>query len=127
MATFFSEGVYRVGDGVSRPHLIVASPPEYTAEARAARIEGDVEIFATIGDDGVPRDLRVEKSLGYGLDEKAIECVSKYQFEPGILEGRPVPVAASIRVGFRLALIAKPAVNSTSTATVRLSDLDDAP
>ena len=121
VATFFSEGVYRIGDGVSRPHLITTSPPEYTAEARSGRIEGTVELLATIGEDGVPRDLRVEKSLGYGLDEKAVECVLKYRFEPGLLEGRPVPVAASIGVGFSLGLI----IERASTPTVRLSVPDE--
>jgi TonB family protein len=102
VATFYSEGVYRVGGGVSVPRLLTTQEPEYTAEARAARIEGSVGLIVTIGQDGIARDIRVEKSLGYGLDEKAIECVCKWRFSPGVMNGEPVPVAANISVGFSL-------------------------
>jgi hypothetical protein len=47
MAMFHSEGVYRVGGGVSVPRLLVNNPPEYTAEAGGARIEGQVELLVT--------------------------------------------------------------------------------
>jgi protein TonB len=78
MAMFHSEGVYRVGGGVSVPRLLVNNPHEYTAEAHGARIEGQVELVVTIGEDGIARDMRIQKSLGYGLDEKAIDCVSNW-------------------------------------------------
>jgi TonB family protein len=80
MAMFHSEGVYRIGSGVSTPRLLMTQPPEYTAGARAARIEGQVELTITVGEDGVPRDLRIEKPLEYGLEKKAIECVRKWRF-----------------------------------------------
>jgi protein TonB len=107
MPVFFSPGVYRVGGGVSVPKLVTNSLPEYTHEARAARIEGAVELLVTIGEDGAPRDMQVQGTLGYGLDEKAIECVARWRFRPGVYQGSPVPVAASIQVNFRLAFGAR--------------------
>jgi periplasmic protein TonB len=102
MARFFSEGVYRIGGGVSVPRLLTMQQPEWTAEARAAQIEGAVELLATIGQDGIPRDLRVQEALGFGLDEEAIRCVRSWRFTPGVLAGSPVPVAATLKVNFLL-------------------------
>ena len=76
--------------------------PEYTAEARAARIEGAAELLVVIGEDGAPHSVQVQKALGYGLDEKAIECVVRWRFKPGVYQDKPVPVAATLVVNFRL-------------------------
>lgn len=100
--SFFSPGVYRVGSGVSVPKLLTSSRPVHTEAARAARIEGTVELLAVIGEDGAPRDIQVQKGLGFDLDEKAIECAARRRFSPGVLQRNPVPVAATIRVNFRL-------------------------
>jgi TonB family protein len=102
MAVLFSPGVYRVGGGVSVPKLITSTQPEYTAEARAARIQGTAELLVVIGEDGVPHSARVQKALSYGLDEKAIECVARWRFNPGVYQDEPVPVAATLIVNFRL-------------------------
>jgi protein TonB len=46
--------------------------------------------------------VRVAQSLGLGLDEKALEAVRQWRFEPGRLEGRAVAVVVNIQVNFRL-------------------------
>ena len=71
MANFFSEGVCRVGGGLSVPRLLSSQKPEYTAEVRGARIEGAVDLLITIGQDGIPRNFHIQKGVGYGLDQKA--------------------------------------------------------
>jgi len=76
--------------------------PEYSEEARRAKYQGVVVLYAEIGRDGRARNLRVTRSLGLGLDEKAIEAVAKWRFRPGYKDGRPVTVAATIEVNFRL-------------------------
>lgn len=47
-------------------------------------------------------NLKVPHSLGLGLDEKAMECVAKWRFKPGMKDGQPVTVQAQIEVNFRL-------------------------
>jgi periplasmic protein TonB len=51
---------------------------------------------------GHPQDLKVMRALGLGLDQKAIEAVEKWTFKPGMKDGKPVPVIATIEVNFRL-------------------------
>ena len=58
--------------------------PTYTPEALAAKIEGMIELFGTIGEDGIPRDLEVITPLGFGLDQKAVECVQEWRFTPPV-------------------------------------------
>jgi TonB family protein len=94
--------VYRIGGGVSAPALVYKVEPEYSEEARKAKFQGTVMIYVVVDEKGNPRDLRVVRPLGLGLDEKAVEAVSKWRFKPGFLNGKPVSVAATIEVNFRL-------------------------
>ena len=84
------------------PTLIYKAEPEYTEEARQAHLQGTVLISAKITPDGRATELKVLRSLGMGLDEKALECVAKWRFKPGFKNGQPVPVVAQIEVNFRL-------------------------
>jgi protein TonB len=98
----FGGHVYRVGNGISTPRVIYDPEPEYSPEARAAKYQGTVTLWAIIGPDGRPRGLRVERSLGMGLDEKALEAVNTWRFDPATKDGRPVPVMIEIEVSFHL-------------------------
>ena len=71
-------------------------------EARIAKFQGDVLLWVVVGADGIPRDVRVRRSLGMGLDEKAIAAVRTWRFEPAMKDGQAVPVQVSIEVNFRL-------------------------
>jgi len=95
-------GVYRVGGGVSAPHPFYDPDPEYSEEARKAKYQGSVMLWAIIDAEGRPRDLHIARSLGMGLDEKATEAVSRWRFTPALKDGRPVAVQISIEVAFRL-------------------------
>jgi TonB family protein len=95
-------GVYRVGGGVSEPRIIYDPDPEFSEEARKAKYQGVVVLSVIVGPDGRPHDIRVARSLGMGLDEKAIEAVNKWRFVPSMKDGRPVPVEVNIEVHFRL-------------------------
>jgi len=55
---------------------------EYTNEALAAKIEGDVILSLMVGPDDVPSDIKVVRGLGMGLDEKAVECLQPWRFKP---------------------------------------------
>ena len=95
-------GIYSAGDGVSIPRAIYSPEPEFSEEARRSKYQGEVTLLATIGADGRPRDLLVVRSLGMGLDEKALEAVRTWRFEPGKKDGRPVAVQMNIIVSFHL-------------------------
>ena len=95
-------GVYRVGGGVSAPKEIYSPEPEYSEEARKVKHMGVVVLRLVVGPDGVPRDIHVVRTLGLGLDEKAIEAVKMWRFEPGKKDGKPVATIANIEVNFHL-------------------------
>jgi len=95
-------GAYRIGGGVSAPRVASKREPQYSEEARIGRLEGTVTLSLVVGENGTPKNIRVLKPLGLGLDEKAIEAISVWQFTPGQKEGNPVPVMATIEVNFRL-------------------------
>lgn len=98
----FGGGVFRVGGGVTSPVPLYKPEPEYSEEARKAKYQGTVVLYVEVDATGKPRNLKVVRSLGLGLDEKAIEAVEKWKFRPGYKDGKPVTVAATIEVNFRL-------------------------
>jgi protein TonB len=95
-------GAYRIGDGVSSPHAIYAPDPEFSEEARKERFQGTVVLWVIVGPDGRTHDIRVHRSLGMGLDEKAIEALRQWRFEPGRKDGIAVAVQVNVEVNFRL-------------------------
>lgn len=95
-------GPFSVGRGVSAPRLIYSPDPPYTDEARKAKHQGTVGLWAVVGVDGRPRDLVISSSLGMGLDESALSTVRTWRFEPGTKDGRSVPVWMYVEVNFRL-------------------------
>ena len=95
-------GVFRVGGGVSAPRVLYQPDPEYSEEARKAKYEGTVVLGLIVGPDGRPHDIRVSRSLGLGLDEKAVEAVRLWKFEPARKNGQAVSVQINVEVEFRL-------------------------
>ncbi len=95
-------GVYRVGGGVSAPRAIYSPEPEFSEEARKAKYQGVTVLWVVVGPDGRTRDIQIQRSLGMGLDEKAIAAVREWKFEPARKDGIPVAVKVSIEVSFRL-------------------------
>jgi periplasmic protein TonB len=59
-------------------------------------------LMLTVGTDGVPRNVRVIRSLGMGLDEKAVEAVQTWKFEPAMKDGQPVALELAVEVDFHL-------------------------
>jgi TonB family protein len=98
-----AEPIYSIGGPVSAPVPIQSPLPAYTQEAGKKHIEGSVLLEVVIGKDGLARNVKVLRGLGYGLDESAIEAVTKHWiFKPGMINGQPVSVSANIEVSFRL-------------------------
>jgi protein TonB len=95
-------GTYRVGGSVLAPRPLAMPDPEYTEPAREAKLEGMCVLGLIVGADGKPRDIRVIRKLGMGLDEKAMIAVSQWTFAPATRDGIPVPVQISVQVSFKL-------------------------
>jgi periplasmic protein TonB len=84
------------------PTLLYKVEPDYSEQARLSRYNGTVLLRLVIDENGAPRDIRVVRSLGLGLDEKAIEAVRHWRFSPGLRDGKAVAVDANIEVNFQL-------------------------
>jgi TonB family protein len=95
-------GVYKVGGGISAPQAISAPDPEYTEEARRAKTQGTCILWLIVDAAGKPRDVKVVRGLGYGLDAKALEAVRQWRFQPSLKDGKPVDVQISVEVAFHL-------------------------
>ena len=86
----------------SNPVLVYKVEPEFTEEARKARVQGSVLIKAVVSETGIVREPQVTRSLGMGLDERAIEAVAKWRFKAGVKDCRAAPMSAWIEVHFHL-------------------------
>ncbi len=95
-------GVFQVGGGISAPRPVFTPDPEYSEPARRAKHQGIVVLWMVVGADGRPREVRVSRSLGMGLDEKAIEAVRQWKFEPARRNGVAVAVRINVEVDFKL-------------------------
>jgi len=77
--------------------------PVYTEEAKEAGLEGTVVLYAEVTPYGQAEGVRVLRSLGLGLDEKAVEAVRQWRFEPAFTEqGQPRRVGTTVSVDFSL-------------------------
>ena len=100
---------------ITGPKVISKSDPAYSEEARRAGISGTVRLSLVVSEEGVPQNIKVTSSLGYGLDEKAVESVRAWKFQPGTKDGKPVSREAQVEVSFRL--LDKPPAPEPETLT----------
>ena len=103
--TVQDENSHTGGDDTSvdvPPTLIYKVEPSYTEEAIKAEVSGTVLVSVAVGPNGKPENMRVDRGLGHGLDEKAIEAVGRWRFLPGTKDGAPVTVTQKFVVNFRL-------------------------
>jgi TonB family protein len=97
------DSVYMAGvGGVSNPIPLVTPEAEFSDEARQHKYQGVCMIAVIVDAQGMPRNPRVVRSLGMGLDQKALEAVERYRFKPAMKNGKPVAAAISVLVNFRL-------------------------
>jgi len=94
--------VFQIGGGVTEPRLLQEIRPDYSDDGRKARIQGTVELLIIVNADGTVKFENVRKSLGYGLDQKAIDAVRKWRFTPGKKDGKPVATYVSVLINFSL-------------------------
>ena len=95
-------GVKEVGGGVSAPVVLFAPEPEFSDEARKAKVSGNVLVYLQVDEQGRPTHVRVVRGIGMGLDEKAIAAVRQYKFKPAMENGRAVAVEMDVDVTFNI-------------------------
>jgi len=86
----------------TQPVLIYKVEPEYSEDARKAKLQGEVVLRIEVDPRGAAQNISVVQSLGLGLDERAMAAVARWKFRPGYSGGKPVVTAAMIHVTFRL-------------------------
>jgi TonB family protein len=91
-----------VGLNMTPPILISKIDPAYPEEARKAKYQGTVVLNVEVGASGQVSSMRVVRSVGLGLDEKAIDAVRQWKFKPGMRDARPVAMQVRVEVNFRL-------------------------
>jgi len=101
------DGAYALGDGVTPPTPLTRIAPEVSDLAKRLFAQGDVLLSVVVKSDATLQDIRVVRSVGYGMDESAINTLRKWRFRPGSKDGMPVDVRIKVELAYRLAPDAK--------------------
>jgi len=108
------EGIYHPSKEVTVPKLIYSVEPEFSEQARKRKLTGATTVKFIVNADGTVRDPHVTKSAAdrftnnkdraaaASLDEKALQAVSKYRFEPARFQGKPVSCWLTTEVDFQI-------------------------
>lgn len=91
------------GAADTSPTILDKPKPEYTAEGRSLKIEGDVVVDMVFRANGTVQINHVISGLGHGLDEAAVRSAQQIKFKPAKRAGEPVDFPARVRIEFRLA------------------------
>jgi TonB family protein len=98
-----TSGPYKVNEeGVKPPVLVSEVKPKYTDDAKARRVQGNVELDVVVKSDGTVGDVTVTKSLDPELDEQAVKATKQWRFRPGTKDSKPVDVMVQIELTFTL-------------------------
>jgi TonB family protein len=95
-------GPYRPGAGISAPSIQREVRPDYTDEGRRRAVEGEVVLEIVVRADGSVGTITLLRGLGAGLDQRAIDAVHQWRFNPATRYGTPVDVMVEVSVEFRL-------------------------
>jgi len=114
------DGAYQVGNGVSAPSLMYRTSCEIPELARKIRAQGEVTLSLVVKADGSVRDVEIVQSAGYGMDERAVECIRKWRFKPGAKDGSPIDVA--FRFAYNFGLTPQPRVWGAGPLTFALDN-----
>jgi TonB family protein len=84
------------------PKVTYAPDPQYSEPARILKFGGVGVLGLIVDGDGKVRDIWVSRKLGLGLDQKAIQAVRTWRFDPALKDGNPVPTIVNVEVTFRV-------------------------
>ncbi|MEM6764533.1 MAG: energy transducer TonB [Bacteroidota bacterium] len=84
-------------------YRFISREVRYPQTARRRSVEGKVHLRFVVEADGKISNVKVVRGLGYGCDEEALRILNKMPiWEPGVLNGKAVPVYSSLAVEFRM-------------------------
>jgi TonB family protein len=92
-----------VASGTAAVTILEKPRPEYTAEGRSLKLEGDVVLDLIFLANGTVHVNRVISGLGHGLDEAAIRAAQQIKFKPAKQDNQPVDFPARVRIEFHMA------------------------
>lgn len=95
-------GIFVVGKGMTPPKVVSQRDPEFSKEARDAKYQGTVVMSLVVSKAGEARDISIVRPLGFGLDQKAVEAVAKWRFDPAKKDGEAVAAQIMVEVDFHL-------------------------
>jgi protein TonB len=90
-----------VSQGVSQGLLIKKIAPTYPGNALRMRMEGSVQLLATISKTGDISTVKILSGDG-GLARAAVDAVKQWKYRPYLLDGAPVEMQTQITVSFKL-------------------------
>lgn len=88
--------------GITPPKAIKKVEPTYPKNAKQAEKQGTVILLATIGLDGIAKNIKAETSLGFGLEDAAIAALKKFKFIPAKKDGKATKLTVRIPFEFTL-------------------------
>ena len=91
----------KIGGAVSAPVLMAAPEAEFSADAKAHKIDGSVIVTLWVDEQGMPTHVGILRGIGYGLDEEAVDAVKRYRFKPALENGTPVVVSMNVEIKFQ--------------------------
>jgi TonB family protein len=94
--------VFRVSKNIEGPKLLFQIDPEFSEEARKAKVSGKTIVSMVVDKSGAIQDIQIVQPIGYGLDDQAVRAVEQWRFSPAMRNGEPVAVLINVEVGFRL-------------------------
>jgi TonB family protein len=95
--------IFQIGkDGVKAPIPVYTPPPAFSEEARQGRYHATVLLDVTMDERGTINRIRIERAVGLGLDQNAVDTVKTWRFKPATRDGQPVPIEMLIEVAFNL-------------------------
>jgi TonB family protein len=99
----FMEKVYKAKPGeVAGPRVLKQVDPEFSEASRKAKYQGTMEVSLVVDRSGSVQNIRITSPLGMGLDEKKVEAVRQWKFQPGMKDGEPVAVKIAVEMDFHL-------------------------
>lgn len=99
--------------GVAAPKVLYAVDPKFPRSVRKKKLSGKSVVGLIVGNDGKPYHVHMVHSISEGLDpdlrpsaleldQRAMEAVQQYRFQPATYQGKPVPVEVNVEVNFRV-------------------------